>query len=93
MRRCGTQPGLSVGRSAANGHRVLEQLYTHPIVSVEDVRAITGTTYAAANSLVSKLVNIGVLSEITGYARNRRFRYAPYIALFADSQSPQESGS
>jgi hypothetical protein len=24
------------------------------------------------------------LSEMTGYARNRRFRYAPYIALFND---------
>ena len=72
---------------------MLESLFDRPIVAVNDVRGMTGTTYAAANSLVSKLVNIGVLSEITGYARNRRFRYAPYIALFADSQSPQESGS
>jgi hypothetical protein len=82
-----------LGRAAGNGHRVLESLFDRPIVAVNDVRGMTGTTYAAANSLVSKLVNIGVLSEITGYARNRRFRYAPYIVLFADSQSPQESGS
>jgi hypothetical protein len=26
-----------------------------------------------------------VLSELTGYARNRRFRYAPYIALFNEA--------
>jgi hypothetical protein len=26
-----------------------------------------------------------VLSEMTGYARNRRFRYAPYIALFNEA--------
>jgi hypothetical protein len=45
---------------------------------------MTGTTYAAANSLVSRLVKLDVLSEMTGYARNRRFRYAPYIALFSD---------
>ena len=44
----------------------------------------TGTTYAAANSLVSRLVKLNVLSEMTGYACNRRFRYAPYIALFSD---------
>jgi hypothetical protein len=25
-----------------------------------------------------------VLTEMTGYARNRRFRYEPYIALFTD---------
>jgi Fic family protein len=73
-----------LGRAAGNGHRVLESLFDRPIVSVKDVRAVTGTTYAAANTLVARLVRLGVLSEMTGYSRNRRFRYAPYIALFTD---------
>jgi hypothetical protein len=38
---------------------------------------------------VSRLVQQGVLQEMAGYARNRRFRYAPYIALFNDSPAPQ----
>jgi len=71
-----------LGRAAANGHRVLESLYDRPIIAVGDVQKLTGTTYAAANGLVSRLVKLGVLSEMTGYARNRRFRYAQYIALF-----------
>ncbi len=74
-----------LGRAAGNGHKVLETLYDRPIVSVNDVKAMTGTTYVAANSLVSRLVDLGVLSEMTGNARNRRFRYAPYIALFSDT--------
>jgi len=74
-----------LGRAAGNGHRVLESLFDRPIVSVNDVRSMTGTTFAAANTLVSRLVEIGVLSEMTGYTRNRRFRYAPYIALFSDT--------
>ncbi len=74
-----------LGRTAGNGHKVLESLFDRPIVAVNDVRKMTGTTYAAANSLVSRLVKLGVLSEMTGYARNRRFRYAPYIALFNDN--------
>ena len=73
-----------LGRAAGNGHKVLEALYDRPIVSVNDVRTLTGTTYAAANGLVARLVQLGVLAEMTGYARNRRFRYAPYIALFAN---------
>ena len=72
----------NLGRVAGSGHKVLESLYDRPIVSVSDVRKITGTTYAAANSLVSRLVEAEILSEMTGHARNRRFRYAPYIALF-----------
>lgn len=74
-----------LGRAAGNGHKVLESLFDRPIVTVNDVQKMTGTTYAAANSLVSRLVKLGVLSEMTGYARNRRFRYAPYIALFNEA--------
>lgn len=74
-----------LGRAAGNGHRVLESLFDRPIVSVANVQQLTGTTFAAANTLVSRLVQHGVLQEMTGYARNRRFRYAPYIALFNDA--------
>jgi hypothetical protein len=50
-----------------------------------------GTNDAAANSLVSRLVKLNVISEMTGYARNRRFRYAPYIALFNDTGPGEDS--
>lgn len=70
------------GRAAGNGHRVLESLFDRPIVSVADVQRLIGTTYAAANTTVSRLEEVGVLQEVTGHARNRRFRYAPYIELF-----------
>lgn len=74
-----------LGRAAGGGHRVLESLFDRPIVTVADVQAITRTTYAAANALVARLVQLGILQEMTGYARNRRFRYAPYIGLFNDT--------
>jgi Fic family protein len=80
-----------LGRAAGNGHKVLESLFDRPIVSVSDVQKTTGTTYAAANGLVSRLMKLNVLSEMTGYARNRRFRYAPYIALFNDMGPGQDS--
>ena len=74
-----------LGRGAANGHRTLDALFDRPIVSVADVQTWTGTTYAAANAMVARLVDLGILEEFTGHARNRRFRYAPYIALFHES--------
>jgi Fic family protein len=76
-----------LGRAAGNGHKVLESLFDRPIVSVNDVQGMTGTTYAAANALVSRLVDVGVLHEMTGFARNRRFRYSPYIALFNEQRA------
>jgi len=71
-----------LGRAAGNGHRALEALFNRPIVSVAGVREITGTTYAAANTLVARLVALGILVEMTGFTRNRRYRYEPYVKLF-----------
>jgi Fic family protein len=75
-----------LGYAAGNGHRVLEHLFVHPIVSVNDVRDLIGTTYPAANQLIERLTELGILAEITGQARNRRFRYNPYITLFAEER-------
>lgn len=73
-----------LGRVAGNGQKVLEALFERPIVSTADVMGITGTTHAAANSLVRRLEDLGILMEITGYTRNRRYRYDPYVKLFTD---------
>ena len=79
-----------LGRAAGNGHRTLEHLFAHPIVSVNEVRQLIGTTYPAANQLVERLTDIGVLVEVTGQTRNRRYRYDPYIKLFADKAPASE---
>jgi len=79
------------GRAAGNGHRVLEHLYEHPIVSVHDVQALIGTTYAAANELVARFVGGDILREITGQARNRKFMYQSYIDLFRDDNGEAAS--
>lgn len=74
----------SLGRSAGNGHKILEQLFEKPIITVKDVQNITGTTYAAANSLITRFEKTGILKEITGNVRNRRFLYDSYVSLFYD---------
>jgi Fic family protein len=81
-----------LGRAAGNGHRVLEFLYQRPILTVADVQALTGTTFTAANQLVARLTQVGILQEATGYKRNRVFRYAPYIAIFGENE-PDPQGS
>lgn len=73
-----------LGRAAGNGHRILQYLYEHPIVSAKEVQDLIGTTFAAANQIVRRLAAIGILDEITGHARHRRFRYEPYVRLFDD---------
>lgn len=73
-----------LGRAAGNGHKILERLYQRPIVSVSEIADLTATTFAAANGLVGRLSELGILVEVTGFARNRRFSYQPYVRLFDD---------
>jgi Fic family protein len=73
-----------MGGAAGNGHRVLERLYEQPIVSVKNVQALLGTTFAGANQVVQRLADLGIVVEITGQARHRRFRYDTYVKLFEE---------
>ncbi len=75
------------GRTAANGHQVLERLYESPVISVKEVQNIIGTSYPAANDLVKRLVEARILSELTEQTRNRLFWYVDYLDLFSD-ESP-----
>lgn len=73
-----------LGRAAANGQRIMERLFDRPIIAVATVRDWLDITPAGANQLVGRLVDAGLLREITGYARNRRFRFEPYLRLFEE---------
>jgi Fic family protein len=82
-----------LGRAAGNGLRILEYLFKHPIISVKQVRTIIKTSNPAANTLVRKLVDRGILKEITGQKRHRRFRYDDYVRIFEEPErSPRDPG-
>lgn len=73
-----------MGRAAGNGQRVMDRLFDHPIITVATARDWLDVTPAGANQIVNRLEGIGLLREITGYARNRRFRFDPYLQLFEE---------
>jgi DNA-binding MarR family transcriptional regulator len=55
-----------LGRAGGNGHRVLEHLFEHPIVSITEIAELIGVTYAAANHLIGRLTAVGVLPRSPG---------------------------
>lgn len=82
-----------LGRAAGKGHQLLEYLFENPIVSVEDVRDLVASSYPAANNLVHQFQRLGVLHEMTGQKRNRRFVYREYTALFNDEPGETDGES
>jgi Fic family protein len=73
-----------LGRGAASGLALLERLFSDPILNVNRVGESTRLTYRAAADLVEQFVRLGLLQEITGQARNRQFRYTPYVNIFEE---------
>ena len=49
---------------------------------MKNAQDLLGTTFAGANQIVRRLVDLQILREITGQARHRRFSYDAYIRLF-----------
>ncbi|MDA1101922.1 MAG: Fic family protein [Proteobacteria bacterium] len=78
------------GRTAGNAFTTLEHLYRHPIITVNEVAELLGTTYQSANNLMAKFHEEQLVQEVTGHARNRRFSYSSFIRLFSDGGEEAE---
>jgi len=63
----------------------LEYLCEQPIVTVRLAEQHLNCAFVTANKVIERFVKLGLLDEMTGFQRNRRFRYAPYLALFGSA--------
>jgi hypothetical protein len=71
-------------KNSTAGFQLLDRLFEQPVVTVQFVQKHLGRSYPAANDLVAGFERLGLLREITGGARNRVFRYDPYVAIFGE---------
>jgi Fic family protein len=72
----------ATGKGAGTALELLEYLYFHPVITVENAMLVTKTAYPNANRLVAEFVKLDLLRETTGQKRNRKFSYSPYLDLF-----------
>lgn len=77
---------IALDGRAANARRLFIHLFRQPIIKVNEVALLLEVTHQTANRLVKDLVQLGILSESTGFRRNRQFVFHGYLTLF-------ESGS
>ncbi len=61
-------------RAAKRLMEVMNLLFERPIVTIRQVEAALGVPYRSASRYIEKFVQLGILREITGQARNRIFQ-------------------
>ncbi|MCB2189636.1 MAG: hypothetical protein KQJ78_24750 [Deltaproteobacteria bacterium] len=67
-----------------------EVLVGRPVIGAPEVAAQLEVTQRTAGQLVDKLAELGILAEITGQRRGRRFAYEPLVEIL-EPPSPEES--
>ncbi len=63
---------------------ILEKLFYVPYVSVHDVAREFSISFQAASTLVAQFETAGILKEITGRKRDKRYIYADYINILSE---------
>jgi Fic family protein len=61
---------------------LLDYLFEQPIVTVRLVEERLQCAFVTAGRLLEQFAELGIVREITGGQRNRRYEYSPYMALF-----------
>lgn len=83
----------TLGTAGVSTARVHEMLQRQPMLSVKRAIALMSDapTFATVNSAFSRLIDLGIVEERTGGARNRVFAYKDYLAILSEGTEPLQS--
>jgi len=71
-------------RAGSATERLIRTLPGSPVVTVASARALSGRNFAATNNAIRRLLDAGVLTQITVGRRNRAFEAADIVDAFTD---------
>lgn len=77
---------LRNNKSSNSALQLLDYLYEQPAINVGMVERQLGCAYATAKSAIKELEDLGLLKETTGFKRNKRYEYAPYLAFWREAE-------
>jgi len=78
----------SLGRTANTGLRLHDHLKRHPYTSIGSAAEALGLTFPTVRERIQDLEQLGIVTEVTGKARDRIWLYQRYVALLAEGTEP-----
>lgn len=82
LRERTAQKVAKLGRAAPNAQRVVDYLYSKPIISSQEIGTKLGLSQTTSDRIIAALVKHAILHEMTGQRRNRLFVFREYFNLF-----------
>lgn len=71
-----------LGGRASDARKVVQQLYSNPIIDANGVERVIEKSAVSAYKLIADLEKLGVLEETTGAQRGRLYLFREYLELF-----------
>lgn len=75
---------MTLGKAAKSGMKLLNYLYSNPVVTGNLVEEITGLSASNARNLIARFEQIGILNQIGRAKRGKKFHYKKYMDLFIE---------
>jgi Fic family protein len=72
----------TLGSKIEKAQILLKQLFQNPIMDSKQVSDLLNISPATANRLINDLMKLNILTELTGYKRNRKFMFKEYFKIF-----------
>ncbi len=82
------QQAIRESTNAGYGFSLLDHFFELPVLSIKQAEQHLGCTYRTAARLVEEFEALGIVREITGQKRHRRYRFERYIAIFRNQTLP-----
>jgi Fic family protein len=71
-----------MGSRSANALKLIDSMYQNPFTDITKTANIIGQSFPTAKVLVENLTDKGILSEITGGKRGKKYVLSKYIKIF-----------
>lgn len=71
-----------LGSKIEKAQQLLIHLYQIPITDSKQVVKLLNISPSTANRLISEMIELSILHEMTGYKRNRKFMFTEYFRIF-----------
>ena len=72
----------SLGKKTATAKLLLDALYQKPVMYAEEVVEATELSKVSAYKMIDDFMRLGILTEDTGFKRNRLFVFREYFQIF-----------
>lgn len=73
---------IHLGKRVPNAKKLLDYLFTQPVITAQQVAEALNISLVSAYKLLDDFLRTGILTETTGFKRNRLFIFKEYLTIF-----------